>query len=48
MLRVVVRAGMTRDMADLLLDDLRKQTTTLERHGGLTDRGGRPVAAFRH
>ncbi len=47
-LRVVVRAGMTLDMADLLLDDLRKQTATLERHGGLTGRGEAPVAAFRH
>jgi glutamate decarboxylase len=29
-LRVVVRAGMTRDMADLFLSDLRKQTEALE------------------
>jgi glutamate decarboxylase len=29
-LRVVVRAGMTHDMADLFLDDLRKQTEWLE------------------
>ena len=29
-LRVVVRAGMTRDMADLFLGDLRKQTRTLD------------------
>jgi len=29
-LRVVVRAGLTRDMADLFLDDLRKQTESLE------------------
>ena len=39
---------MTHDMADLLLDDLRQQTATLERHGGLTGRGAAPVAAFRH
>ena len=30
MLRVVVRAGMTLDMADLFLGDLRKQTDALE------------------
>ena len=30
MLRVVVRAGMTHDMADLFLGDLRKQTAELE------------------
>jgi glutamate decarboxylase len=29
-LRIVVRAGMTHDMADLLLDDLRKNTARLE------------------
>ena len=29
-LRVVVRAGMTHDMADLFLGDLRKQTDALE------------------
>jgi glutamate decarboxylase len=33
-LRVVVRAGMTRDMADLFLDDLRQQTRVLEATGG--------------
>ncbi len=29
-LRIVVRAGMTHEMADLLLDDLRAQTEFLE------------------
>src|SRR5947209_1059151 len=29
-LRVVVRAGLTHDMADIFLDDLRKQTESLE------------------
>ena len=29
-LRIVVRAGMTHDMADLLLDHLREQTEFLE------------------
>ena len=29
-LRIVVRAGMTHEMADLLLDDLREQTDFLE------------------
>jgi glutamate decarboxylase len=33
-LRVVVRAGMTHDMADLFLDDLRKQTEWLENLAG--------------
>jgi glutamate decarboxylase len=44
-LRVVVRAGMTHDMADLLLDDLREQTATLERSGGT---GAPQVSAFAH
>jgi glutamate decarboxylase len=45
-LRVVVRAGMTHDMADLFLDDLRQQTATLERSGA---RPGVPqVSAFAH
>ena len=46
-LRVVVRAGMTRDMADLFLADLRKQTEVLEQCGA----GPRPAGegqAFRH
>jgi glutamate decarboxylase len=46
-LRVVVRAGMTRDMADLFLDDLRHQTVLLEQLGA----AGRPHEerqAFRH
>jgi glutamate decarboxylase len=48
-LRVVVRAGMSRDMADLFLDALRKQTTALE---GLTvPLPARPleeVSSFKH
>ena len=48
-LRVVVRAGMTHDMADLFLAALRKQTAALE---GLTSPlPGRPVeeiSSFKH
>jgi glutamate decarboxylase len=46
-LRVVVRAGMTRDMADLFLTDLRNQSQVLEECGA----GARRAAegqAFRH
>ncbi len=48
-LRVVVRAGMTHDMADLFLDALRKQTASL---GGLTaplpQRPPQEMASFKH
>nr|WP_051221972.1 glutamate decarboxylase [Conexibacter woesei] len=44
-LRVVVRAGMTRDMADLFLDDLRQQTRVLEATGGA---GVPQLSAFSH
>jgi glutamate decarboxylase len=44
-LRVVVRAGMTHDMADLLLGDLREQTARLERCGAT---GAPQVSAFSH
>jgi glutamate decarboxylase len=46
-LRMVVRAGMTHDMADLLLDDLRAQTALLERHGA-PDRQAEGRQAFSH
>jgi glutamate decarboxylase len=46
-LRMVVRAGMTHDMADLLLDDLRAQTALLEEHGAAT-RHETGRQAFRH
>jgi glutamate decarboxylase len=46
-LRVVVRAGMTHDMADLLLDDLREQTAVLERHGA-PDRPAAGRQTFAH
>ncbi|MBV8734802.1 MAG: glutamate decarboxylase [Solirubrobacterales bacterium] len=48
-LRVVVRAGMSRDMADLFLDGVRKQTASLE--GLKTPLPKRPddeVSAFKH
>jgi glutamate decarboxylase len=44
-LRVVVRAGMTTDMADLFLDNLRQQSATLDATGGA---GVPPVSAFSH
>jgi glutamate decarboxylase len=44
-LRVVVRAGMTHDMADLFLGDLRQQTAALEGSGGAHHAA---PAAFRH
>jgi len=48
-LRVVVRAGMSRDMADLFIDGLRKQTEGLERlTSPLPDRPVEEVAAFKH
>ncbi len=48
-LRVVVRAGMSRDMADLFIDGLRKRTEGLERlTSPLPDRSLEEVAAFKH
>jgi glutamate decarboxylase len=48
-LRVVVRAGMTRDMADLFLGDLRTQTAWLEQlDGPLPGRREDERQAFRH
>jgi glutamate decarboxylase len=48
-LRVVVRAGMTRDMADLFLDGMRKQTASLESlTQPLPRRDPDEAAAFRH
>ena len=49
MLRVVVRAGMTSDMADLFLADLRKQTTLLHSlDAPLPARHADQRASFRH
>jgi glutamate decarboxylase len=48
-LRVVVRAGLTHDMADLFLDDVRKQTAQLEALDGPLPRANEQArAAFRH
>ena len=48
-LRVVVRAGMSRDMADLFLDALRKQTASLEGLSSpLPDRAPEEVSTFKH
>jgi glutamate decarboxylase len=48
-LRVVVRAGLTTDMADLFLDDLRKQTEALESlEGPLPDRRPEEKQSFSH
>src|SRR4051812_31012227 len=48
-LRVVVRAGMTLDMADLFLDDLRKQTDALDALAGpLPDRLPEHHQSFAH
>jgi glutamate decarboxylase len=48
-LRVVVRAGMTQDMADLFLRDLRAQTASLEALGHpLPERTPEEREAFRH
>lgn len=48
-LRIVVRAGMSHDMADLLLADLRHKTALLERlDGPLPRSGAEGDAAFAH
>src|SRR6516225_6254416 len=48
-LRVVVRAGMSRDMADLFLDAVRKQTASLEAlTSPLPDRARDEVSTFKH
>jgi glutamate decarboxylase len=48
-LRVVVRAGMTHDMADLFLDSVRKQTAALEAlTSPLPDRSVEKATGFRH
>jgi glutamate decarboxylase len=48
-LRIVIRAGMTHDMADLFLADLRKETDSLERlDAPLPQRGAEERQAFRH
>jgi glutamate decarboxylase len=48
-LRVVVRAGMTHDMADLFLDDLKKETKSLEAlDAPLPSRGAEHRQAFKH
>jgi glutamate decarboxylase len=48
-LRVVVRAGMTHDMADLFLDDVRKETAALEALDvPLPDRAHAARQGFRH
>ena len=48
-LRVVVRAGLTTDMADLFLADLRKQTEWLESlEGPMPDRRAEERHSFRH
>jgi glutamate decarboxylase len=48
-LRVVVRAGMSHDMADLFLAALRKQTNALEAlTGPLPQRPPEDVASFKH
>lgn len=48
-LRVVVRAGMSRDMADLFLDALRKQTASLEAlTAPLPDRAPEEISSFKH
>jgi glutamate decarboxylase len=46
-LRVCVRNGFSRDLAELLVDDLRKATGKLERRGG-DDRDPAPRASFHH
>ena len=49
MLRVVVRAGFTRDMADLFVAALRKQTASLESlDGPLPQRSRDETEAFKH
>ena len=48
-LRIVVRAGMWRDMADLFLDAVRKQTASLEAlKAPLPQRAMEEVSAFKH
>jgi glutamate decarboxylase len=48
-LRIVVRAGMSLDMADLLLAHIREETEALEAlDGPLPDRKGGPLKAFAH
>jgi glutamate decarboxylase len=48
-LRIVVRAGMSLDMADALLDHLREETDALESlDGPLPHRKGGPLQAFAH
>jgi glutamate decarboxylase len=48
-LRVVVRAGFTRDMADLFLEGLRKQTSALESLSGpLPQRSTEETEGFKH
>jgi glutamate decarboxylase len=48
-LRVVVRAGMSHDMADLFLDALRRQTASLEAlKGPLPERSNEEVSTFKH
>ncbi len=48
-LRVVVRAGFTRDMADLFLGSLRKQTASLERlEGPMPQRSREESESFKH
>jgi glutamate decarboxylase len=47
-LRIVVRAGMSHEMGDLLLHDLRDRTAGLEALDGPLPRGREQVAAFAH
>jgi glutamate decarboxylase len=48
-LRIVVRAGMTMDMADMLLNDMRQETDELEAlTAPLPERRGGPLQAFAH
>jgi glutamate decarboxylase len=48
-LRVVVRAGMSRDMADLFLDGVSKQTASLQAlKAPLPQRSEEEVSAFKH
>jgi glutamate decarboxylase len=48
-LRIVVRAGMSLDMADLLLRDIREETDALQAlDGPLPSRKGGPLKAFAH
>jgi glutamate decarboxylase len=47
-LRIVVRAGMSHEMGDLLLRDLRDRTAGLEALDAPLPRGREQVAAFAH